>query len=129
MQDFCPLMDRRFADVQKSISADPALARSIHLVSVSFDPARDTPAVLKAHAKTLGANPALWSFLTAREPVIEAFASRFGVSVMREGNEGTITHNLRTAVIDSQGRLVKMYSGSDWSPETLLSDLRDAARR
>lgn len=129
IQDFCPLMDRRFADVQKGLSADPALARSIHLVSVSFDPARDTAAVLKAHARTLGANPALWSFLTAPEPAIGTFASRFGVSLIREGAEPTITHSLRTAVIDAHGRLVTMYSGSDWTPETLLSDLRDAAAR
>lgn len=129
MQDFCPLMDRRFAEIQKAIAADPALARSIHLVSVSFDPSRDTPAVLKAHAKTLRANPALWTFLTAPEPVIETFASRFGVSVIREGGDASITHNLRTAAIDPKGRLVKMYSGSDWSPEALLADLRDAAGR
>ncbi len=129
MQDFCPLMDRRFAGVQKAIASDPALAQTIHLVSVSFDPARDTPAVLKAHAKTLGANPALWTFLTAPESVIETFASRFGVSIVREGAAASITHNLRTAVIDPRGRLVKMYSGSDWSPEMLLADLRDAAGR
>lgn len=129
MQDFCPLMDRRFAEIQKAVAADPALARSLHLVSVSFDPARDTPPVLKAHAKTLGANPELWSFLTAAEPAIETFASRFGVSIMREGSDASITHNLRTAVIDPAGRLVKIYSGSDWSPETLLGDLRNAGRR
>jgi protein SCO1/2 len=129
MQDFCPLMDRRFAEVQKAVAADPALARSVHLVSVSFDPARDTPPVLKAHAKTLGANPELWSFLTAAEPAIETFASRFGVSIMREGSDASITHNLRTAVIVPAGRLAKIYSGSDWSPETLLGDLRNAGRR
>jgi len=41
----------------------------------------------------------------------------------------TITHNLRTAVIDRHGRLVTIYSGNEWTPETLLQDLRDAYAR
>jgi len=129
MPDFCPLMDRKFAAVQRAIAADAALKDTVHLVSVSFDPAYDTPSVLKAHATALGADPQLWSFATAPAPVIQGFASRFGVSVVDEGGNAPITHNLRTAVIDRQGRLVTTYSGSDWLPETLVKDLRDASRR
>src|SRR6266545_1389679 len=52
---FCPLMDRHFAAMQKPLEADPALSH-VRLVTVSFDPATDTPAVLKAHAQTLNAD-------------------------------------------------------------------------
>jgi hypothetical protein len=40
-----------------------------------------------------------------------------------------LTHNLRTAVIDRQGRLVKIHSGNEWTVETLLADLREASGR
>ena len=51
LPDFCPLMDRHFASVQRQALADPALRDRFHLLSVSFDPVYDTPAVLRAHAE------------------------------------------------------------------------------
>jgi len=50
--------------------------------------------------------------------------------VMREQQDGgALTHNLRTAVIDPRGRLVKIYSGSEWTPMMLVEDLREARGR
>jgi cytochrome oxidase Cu insertion factor (SCO1/SenC/PrrC family) len=34
-----------------------------------------------------------------------------------------ITHNLRTAIVDRDGRIVKVYTGNDWSPKQVLADL------
>jgi protein SCO1 len=127
--DFCPLMDRRFADLQRAIAADPRLKERAHLASVSFDPAHDTPQAIAAHAKARGADPDTWSYLTGTPGAIAHFTSRFGVSVIDEaGAAQTIMHNLRTAVIDPRGRLVKIYSGNDWTVDALLDDLRDASR-
>jgi protein SCO1/2 len=124
---FCPLMDRHFATIQKSLQSDPSLAK-VHLVTVSFDPLSDTPAVLKAHAKTLGANLARWTFLTGDRDEIDRFAMRFGVSIMRDMATPTdITHNLRTAIISPQGTLVKSYTGNSWTPEEILADLKAPA--
>lgn len=125
--DFCPLMDRRFADVQRAIAADPALRERAHLVSVSFDPARDTVDVIRAHANARGADPRTWSYLTGSLAAVDRFTSRFGVSTINETDgAGTITHNLRTAVVGPDGRLIKIYSGSEWTVEGLLADLRNA---
>jgi protein SCO1/2 len=125
--DFCPLMDRRFADLQRAMAADPALRDRAHLVSVSFDPARDTVDAIRAHAKSRGADPRTWSYLTGSPAAVERVTSRFGVSTIVEGDGGqTITHNLRTAVIAPSGRLIKIYSGSEWTVDALLADLRDA---
>ncbi len=55
LPDFCPLMDRNFAAVQQTLKTDPALTK-VHLVSISFDPMSDTPAVLKKHASDLKAD-------------------------------------------------------------------------
>ncbi|MGE5242830.1 MAG: SCO family protein [Betaproteobacteria bacterium] len=125
---FCPLMDRHFASIQQTIARDPAMKGRVHLVTVSFDPATDTPAVLKKHAQSLGADLRTWSFLTGDLAEIDRFSSRFGVVVTREGKDGSeITHTLRTAIIDPGGRVVKVYVGNDWTPAQALADLKPVA--
>jgi protein SCO1/2 len=130
LPDFCPLMDRHFAAVQREIAGDPTLAGRAHLASVSIDPTFDTPAVLADHARRVGANPAHWSLLTGDRQEVERFASRFGVSIMREDGGGQeIAHNLRTAVIDREGRLVKVFGGTDWTPAQVVAELKAIAVR
>jgi protein SCO1/2 len=93
-------------------------------VTVSFDPITDTPPVLKEHAKKLGADTKRWTFLTGDRDEIDRFAMRFGVSVARStSNQRDITHNLRTAVVDPSGKLVKIYIGNEWTPDQALADL------
>jgi protein SCO1 len=124
---FCPLMDRHFATLQKTLETDAAL-KDVKLVTVSFDPVTDTPAVLTKHAKSLDADLTRWTFLTGDRDDIDQFASRFGVSIARSTTDPRdITHNLRTAVIDADGKLVKSYTGNEWKPEQLLADLKTVA--
>ena len=126
LPDFCPLMDRNFAAVQETIKSTPDLA-DVRLVSVTFDPEFDTPAVLKKHADTLGADPARWKFVTGVPEEIEKLTRRFGVHVERDEQKSIeITHNLRTAVVGADGRVVKVYSGTDWTPAQLVADLKAA---
>lgn len=129
LPDFCPLMDRRFAEVQRRAATDSALAGRVSLVSVSFDPAVDTPARLGSHAAALGASPAVWQFATIDEPAqVDRFAAQFGVNVIRE-KDGTITHNLRTFVIDPSGSVASIRDGNEWTADELLADLRRALGR
>ena len=124
---FCPLMDRHFATLQKMLKDDPSLDK-VHLVTVSFDPITDTPAVLKEHARRLDADLSRWTFLTGDRDEIDRFASRFGVQVSRALNDPRdITHNLRTAVVDAESKLVKVYTGNEWKPQQVLQDLEDLA--
>jgi len=127
--DFCPLMDRHFGDLQRAILADATLRDKVHLLSVSFDPVHDTPAVIKAHARERGADPRVWSYLTGDAAAIEHLTSRFGVSAIEEHDApSSITHNLRTAIVDPKGRLVTIYNGNDWTVDGLLHDLRAQVR-
>ena len=124
--DFCPLMDRNFAAVQNEIKKTPALS-DVRLVSVSFDPANDTPAVLKTHAKDLNADPAVWHFVTAAPDAIKGFSAKFGVTAEpSDESPAVLTHNLSTAVIDPNGRLVKIRPGNMWTPADLIADLKAA---
>jgi protein SCO1/2 len=128
MPTFCPLMDRQFAAMQRLINANASLRRQLHLVSITFDPQHDTPGVLTEHAKQLDADPAVWTFLTGEQDAIDRFAARFGVSVTRKGEDASgIIHNLRTAIIDKDGKLVKIYSGVDWTPQQVIHDLETIA--
>jgi len=128
LPDYCPLMDRNFARIQQAVRTRAALAGRVHLLSVSFDPAHDTPAVLKAHARALGADPAVWTFATGDRRTIDALCLHLGVFVTRNpGRAGLVTHNLRTAIVDGQGRLVKIYDGNDWTPAQVLRDLASVA--
>jgi protein SCO1 len=118
----CPLMDKNFADLQDKLKAKPGL--QAHLLSVTIDPANDTPKVLEAHAKELGADPSVWSFVTAPQSAIDDFAARFGLTLIRDPkNPSAITHSLRTALIDRQGNLVKAYTGNDWTPDQIIGDI------
>lgn len=121
LPDFCPLLDRRFAEIQAGAAADRALAGRVRLLSVSFDPAHDTPDVLTAHAARVGAKPG-WAFATAPPAVVDRFAAEFGVNVIREA-DGTITHNLRTAVIGPDGRVAAVISGNAWTARDVLEAL------
>ncbi len=128
LPDFCPLMDRQFAEVQQVITDDADLRGRVQLLSISFDPAYDTPAVLATHAKKVGADPATWSFLTGEQTDVESFAAHIGVSIMREGADpANVVHNLKTAVIDAKGRLAKVINGIQWEPSELVTELRRAS--
>jgi protein SCO1/2 len=128
LPQFCPMLDRRFSEVQAGIRSTPALAGRARLLSVSFDPDADTPEQLRAHAAKLGADPAIWKFATAPRETVDRFAAAFGVNVIRE-QDRTITHNMRTAVAAPDGRVVAIHEGSDWSATQVVDEMRQALAR
>jgi protein SCO1/2 len=126
LPDFCPLMDKHFAAIQKTIMSTPALG-DVRLLTVTLDPAFDRPAILKAYARRREADPAVWTFLTGEPAEVNQFATQFGLYVEHNPqNAIDITHNLRTAVIDPEGRLVTVHSGNSWTPAELVADLTAA---
>jgi protein SCO1/2 len=123
LPEFCPLMDRHFRAVQKTIQETPAL-RDVRLISVTLDPEFDTPPVLSRHAARLEADPAIWSFLTGDPEEVATFSRQLGIFTEKDvGTGANLTHNLRTAVIDADGRLVTVHSGNDWKPADIVADL------
>ena len=125
LPDYCPRMNAHFAAVQRGLKADARLGGGVRLLSVSFDPGFDTPAILAAKAKEVGADPALWHFVTAPRDLVDAFGAKLGLNVLREGADGSnITHNLRTVLLDRNGTLARTYNGKDWSPDEVIGDLK-----
>jgi protein SCO1/2 len=121
---FCPAMDRQFAEAQALIK-EKGLSGKAALLSVSFDPKNDTPAVLKAHAKKLGSDPRVWNFVTGEREAIDRFAAELLVTLARDQapNPDEIGHSLRTTVVGRDGRIVKSYSGADWTATDLVTEL------
>ena len=125
LPNFCPAMNRNFASIQRAVAGDASLKGRLKLISVTFDPEHDTPSVLADFAAKQGSDPAVWTWLTGDRVTTDRLAAKFGVSVIREGQSAAdVVHNLRTTLIDSEGRISKIYSGSDWTSSTVLSDLR-----
>jgi len=121
--DYCPRISGRFAEVNRQLEADPALSGQTHLLSISFDPAHDTPKVLQAYGFTWAGNkqPALfdhWEFAVPPAAELPAIANFFGLTYSQDS--GVITHSLSTAVIDPGGKIFSWYHGSDWQAADLV---------
>jgi len=123
LPEFCPLMNQHFRTVQSTLAKTPALA-DVRLLSVTLDPAYDTPQVLKPFATGAGADPARWTFLTGEPAEAARFMEQFGILVEHDpSNEVQIVHNLRTAVIGADFRLKTVHTGNRWLPDELVADL------
>ena len=125
--DFCPRMTSNFAEIYKQLGGNPALA-GVHLLSLSFDPEHDTPKVLRDYGFSSAHthNPALfarWEFAAPAAADLPKIADFFALTIKPEG--GLITHNLTTAVIGPDGKIVKWYHGSDWQVSDLIKDATD----
>jgi protein SCO1 len=122
--DFCPRVSGNFAEIYKQLGTNPALSGT-HLLSISFDPEHDTPKVLRDYGFTVAhtREPALfsrWEFAAPSAADLPRIADFFALTVKPEG--GLITHNLSTAVIGPDGKIVKWYHGSDWQASDLIKD-------
>ncbi|MGA3294181.1 MAG: SCO family protein [Candidatus Acidiferrales bacterium] len=123
--DFCPLVSRNFAKVYAAARQDPALASKIRLLTVSFDPAHDTPKVLRAYGEsfreTAGAIPFdRWEFAVVSEKDLKSVADYFGLLITPDGEQ--IVHSLSTTVISPDGTVYKWYDDNLWQPSDLLAD-------
>jgi protein SCO1/2 len=126
LPDFCPRMTRHFVELEESLNEEPELYHKTHLLSVSFDPEYDTPAVLKEYAQDQLPDRSVpfdhWELATGSEEEIKEITSFFGLSYWSEPDQ--IVHSLRTAVVGPDGTLFKLYRGNEWTPSEILSDLR-----
>ena len=111
--DFCPLVDRKFAELAERVRGLPGWSREVRLLSVSFDPEHDTPEVLARHARLKGANPPLWAFAVASHAELAKVAGPLGLDYAPAGGE--VVHNLVVAVVGPDGRLA-WRAGRTWTP-------------
>lgn len=122
---FCPRLNNNFGLVQRQLST-PNAGTNWHLLSISFDPEYDTPARLAKYADGYKFNPAHWSFATGATDDIRQLGRAFGLAFWREGQ--VFNHNVRTVVVDTRGRVQKIYPDNEWQPADLVNEMKQAMR-
>jgi protein SCO1/2 len=128
--DFCPRISHEFAAINRQVKLDPARYGRTHLLSISFDPAHDTPKILRAYSFSCAGSkdPAIfahWEFSAIPQSELPEFANYFALTYKEEG--GLLTHSLSTAVISPDGKIFKWYHGADWQASELLEDIAAAS--
>ncbi len=128
LPNFCPLVTRNFAVINKQLAADSRLYAKTHLICISFDPEHDTPQRLRAYGATyIGSDAsrafAHWDFAVAGKPELLEMAKWFDVGITYGAND-TITHTLSTTLIGPDGKVVRFYPGNEWTPEQVLADVK-----
>jgi len=124
LPDYCPLTNSKFAAIYRACQSLPQSDTLPHLLTVSFDSQYDTPDVLREFAER-HMNPVRfdrWEFATGSEEQVRAITGYFGLVYERESSQ--IVHSLVTALIGSDGRLVRLYLGNQWRPEEILNELK-----
>jgi protein SCO1 len=130
LADFCVRMSRNFAEVDKALAADPGLYKQTHLLSISFDPAYDTPAVLKSYG---GAYTGLytkerfehWDFAVPPADELNAVTQFFNVGI--QPVDGSLTHSLSTVLIGKDGKVAAWYPSNEWKPADVVAAMKSAA--
>ncbi len=130
----CPLATATFLDIEDAMTRQPKLAGALRLVSLSFDPAHDTPAAMAAYAgegpKGGAPSTPAWSFLTttskaALDPILAGYGQYVAPEVDGNGAPtGLFNHLLKVFLIDRQGRVRNIYSAAFLYPELVITDVK-----
>jgi len=128
LPDYCVRMSNNFAEVAQTLQrSNPAAFAKLQMLSITLDPEFDDAKVLRAYGKSYAAavDPNLkhWSFATASPAEIRKAAEYFGLSY--ETQNGQVIHNLRTALLDADGKIFELYLGNQWQPGDLAAQLRE----
>jgi protein SCO1/2 len=128
LPDYCLRMNRNFAAARQILLADTQAPTNWQFLSISFDPEFDQPEVLASYAQLYrGEDSRHWVFATAYQETLRDLEPRLDLMVMHQGE--SISHNLRTVVIDPQGRIAAQFDGNTWTPQQLADALRRAAAK
>jgi protein SCO1/2 len=128
LSEFCPRMTAQFGALERMLKNEPSLYEKTHLLTISFDPAHDTPEKLRQYALDEGHITAdtfaHWEFATGAPESIHELAEFLDLEYsMTEDEDQTMVHNLRTAVVAPDGTLYELHTGNTWQPNELLDAL------
>ncbi|MGH9607526.1 MAG: SCO family protein [Terracidiphilus sp.] len=127
--DDCPILTARFARIDRLLHGDPKAYVRSHLMSISIDPAYDTPPVLRRYGlgylKGNAAGFSHWEFVRLTPANLKGLATDFGVVYYPTKDD--IDHTMTTALIGPEGMLLKTWSGDEWDPATVEKAVAAAA--
>jgi protein SCO1/2 len=120
----CSQVARNFSEILRQTAAIPALKGRVRLLSISFDPAFDTPERLASHAGRLTQDTDTWRFASGKADETGRLTASFSVRVQPE--EDTIGHSLCTALIGPDGVIRKIWRGDGWTADEAVAEITSA---
>ncbi|MFC6644070.1 SCO family protein [Granulicella cerasi] len=132
LADYCPRMSRNFAEIDAALAKNPSVYAKTHLLSVSFDPKYDTPAVLRSYGggvtgKYTKEDFAHWDFAAPPQSELLDVEKWFGVGVT-PGNNNSLAHSLSTVIVGADGKVLAFYPSNDWQVKDALAVIESAAK-
>jgi protein SCO1 len=128
LPEFCPRMNRNLAEARKLLLAQTNAPANWQLLSISFDSNFDQPEMLGGYGDFYrGGDTNRWLFAVASTNTLAELAPKVGLNFWREG--GSISHNLRTVVLDGDGKIFKQFDGNDWTAQELAEAIATAAQK
>jgi protein SCO1/2 len=125
LPQFCYRLANHFSVVQRRLQ--DRMGRDLVLLTVTFDPARDTPERLAEYAGQWKADPSVWHFLTGGVEEVKRVCRLFGVDAFPD--EGLINHSTRTVVVDRRGVLAASIEGNQHTATQLVDLVAGVLRR
>lgn len=127
----CPLSTMVLNTVGNKISKEPLLKDKLRLLTLSFDPVSDTPAVMQEYGESiLGTSGMDWQFLTTEsdakiQPILDSYQqSVVADGVSADGIARKFSHLLRVYLIDQKKQVRNIYSLSFLHPDILINDIK-----
>nr|WP_169084014.1 SCO family protein [Paenibacillus sp. PL91]MBC9200310.1 SCO family protein [Paenibacillus sp. PL91] len=109
--DVCPPTTFLLSQVQDQLEAEGKLGTKAELISITFDPLRDTPEVIRDFAKRHFADFNGWQFLRGDEAETMQLAKDFGIGVIKN-EDGSFMHTNAITIVDQDGQIRKWINGS-----------------
>ncbi len=130
--DICPFITDNMKRIQKRINSDPDLKGRVVFLSITFDPKRDTPEVLKEYAKLYKVDESNWYFLTGdtltTDSIMKLMGIEYSIRPVPERNTYFIDHTDRIHVIDPNGFLRGYFVGSRAEPDSVARFVEQIAK-
>ncbi|MEX0822742.1 MAG: SCO family protein [Balneolaceae bacterium] len=125
--DICPVITYNMRDVKRSLG-NP---ENFTLISISFDPDRDTPDILYNYAESYRIDQENWRFLTGNPSEVDRLLNKLEVSTLKSPTRFNdndtpvyfIDHTDRVTLIDREGNIRAHYHGSELDPEQVAEDI------
>lgn len=119
--DDCPIISKLFASIDHVLAQNSTLYSRSDLITVSLDPAHDTPSVLRKYGlQYLDGNAAgfsHWQFVDLTPKNLKRLATSFGVVYMPSHDD--IIHTIEISLISPSGRLLQSWDGDHWDPNVI----------
>jgi protein SCO1/2 len=128
LPDYCQRMSKNFSETRQLLVTTTNAPTNWQLLSISFDPGFDNPEMLTSYANFYrGTDTNHWLFAAAPTNTLSHLAPQLDLTIMRDG-DNIMSHNLRTVVLDPQGRIFRQLDGNQWTPQQLADAILQAAR-